>query len=154
MTRTVGYGHLPYFQGPVYQRGHGLGSFFGGLFRAALPLLKQGAKTLGKQALQTGLQVAGDVIENKRPIKESFRSRLREAGSTLRSKAENKVAKIISGSGKRKRTQKKKTLVSRKKPKLDAVIKMGPPLAPPQLRKQKRARRTSDIFDHVVSKSR
>jgi len=33
---------IPYFAGPVYQRGHGLGGLFQGLFRFAIPLIKQG----------------------------------------------------------------------------------------------------------------
>ena len=59
---------IPYFAGPVYQRGHGIGSLFRGLFRFAMPFLKQAAKTVGRQALQTGIQVAGDMLEN-RPLK-------------------------------------------------------------------------------------
>jgi hypothetical protein len=41
----AGKGYLV-FAGRRYQRGHGLGSIFGGLFKAAMPLLKKGAKTL------------------------------------------------------------------------------------------------------------
>jgi hypothetical protein len=44
---------------------HGLGSIFGGLFKAALPLLKKGAKTLGREALKTGLSTAGDVVQGR-----------------------------------------------------------------------------------------
>ena len=33
-------GALPYFAGAQYQRGHGLGSLFGGLLRSAMPLIK------------------------------------------------------------------------------------------------------------------
>jgi hypothetical protein len=45
------------FAGRRYQRGHGLGSIFGGLFKAAMPLLKKGAKTLEREALKTGLNM-------------------------------------------------------------------------------------------------
>jgi hypothetical protein len=38
--------------GRRYQRGHGLGSIFGGLFKAAMPLMKKGAKTLERQAFK------------------------------------------------------------------------------------------------------
>jgi hypothetical protein len=34
------------FAGRRYQRGHGLGSIFGGLFKAAMPLLEKGTKTV------------------------------------------------------------------------------------------------------------
>ena len=100
---------IPYFAGPAYQRGHGIGSLFRGLFRFAMPLLKQGAKAVGRQALQTGIQVAGDMLEN-RPIKESLRTRVREAGSSLRIKAENKVNQLLNGSG-RRRARKRNALV-------------------------------------------
>jgi hypothetical protein len=55
----------PVFAGRRYQRGHGLGSIFGGLFKAAMPLLKKGAKTLGREALKTGLNIAGDVYKEE-----------------------------------------------------------------------------------------
>jgi hypothetical protein len=42
----------PVFAGRRYLRGHGLGSIFGGLFKAAMTLLKKGAKTLGREALK------------------------------------------------------------------------------------------------------
>ena len=51
----------PVFAGR-YQRGHGLGSIFGGLFKAAITLLKKGAKTLGHEVLKTGLNIAGYVV--------------------------------------------------------------------------------------------
>jgi hypothetical protein len=44
---------------------HGLGSIFGGLFKAAMPLLKKGAKTLEREALKTGLNIAGDVVQGR-----------------------------------------------------------------------------------------
>jgi hypothetical protein len=37
------------FTGRRYQRRHRLGSIFGGLIKAAMPLLKKGAKTLGRE---------------------------------------------------------------------------------------------------------
>jgi hypothetical protein len=43
------------YVGTRYQRGHGLGSIFGSLFKSAVLLLKRGAKTLGREALKTGL---------------------------------------------------------------------------------------------------
>ena len=55
--------NLPAFHGAQFQRGYGLGSIFKGLFRWAMPHLQQGAKVLGKKALQTGIQVAQDVLK-------------------------------------------------------------------------------------------
>ena len=56
-------GSLPAFHGARFQWGYGLGSIFRGLFRWAMPHLQQGAKGIGKKALQTGVNVAQDVLE-------------------------------------------------------------------------------------------
>ena len=64
----------PVFAGRRYQRGHGLGSIFGGLFKAAMPLLKKGAKTLGREALKTGLNIVG-YVEQGRNIEKAAKSR-------------------------------------------------------------------------------
>jgi hypothetical protein len=50
----------PVFAERRYQRGHGLGSIFGGLFKAAMPLLKKGAKTLEREVLKTGLNIGAN----------------------------------------------------------------------------------------------
>ena len=58
-------GALPYFAGAQYQRGHGLGSLFGGLLRSAMPLIKRGAVALGRGALKTGVRIADDVMSGQ-----------------------------------------------------------------------------------------
>ena len=69
-------GNLPASHGSRFEQGYGLGSIFKGLFRWAMPHLQQGAKVIGKQALQTGVQVAQDVLEgNKVNIALAKRSR-------------------------------------------------------------------------------
>ena len=78
------------FSGRRYQRGHGLGSILGGLFKAAMPLLKKGAKTLEREALKTGLNIAGDVVQG-RNIKQAAKSRLKSTGENLLQKAINTV---------------------------------------------------------------
>jgi hypothetical protein len=80
----------PVFAGRRYQRGHGLGSIFGGLFKAAMPLLKKGAKTLGREVLKTGLDIAGDVVQG-RNIKQAAQSRLKSTGQNLFQKAMDTV---------------------------------------------------------------
>jgi len=120
---------IPYFAGPVYQRGHGIGSLFRGLFRFAMPFIKQGAKAVGRQALQTGMQVAGDMLEN-RPVKESIKARVHEAGSALKTKAANKMTQLLTGSG-RRRARKRR-----------APGRVGPPR---KISKRRRTK-TRDIF--------
>ena len=70
------------FQGAAIQRGYGLGGILGGLFRAATPLLKQGAKVVGRRVLRTGLDIAGDALSG-RNIKHSAKRRLTQAGKEL-----------------------------------------------------------------------
>jgi len=94
--RQVG-GELPVFRGAKYQRGHGLGSVIGGLFRRVVlpflqrsakdivPFLKQNRKTILTNALKTGMEVADDVLEGKN-LKEAAKKRVlsgikRTAGS-------------------------------------------------------------------------
>ena len=72
----------PVFAGRRYQRGHGLGSIFGGLFKAAMPLLKKGAKILEREALKTGLTIAGEVVQG-RNIKRAAKSRLKSTEEKL-----------------------------------------------------------------------
>ncbi len=63
-TQQVGNG-LPVFSGPRNQRGYGLGGILGGLFRSAMPLLKKGVSSLGREALSTGVSIAKDALEGK-----------------------------------------------------------------------------------------
>lgn len=56
-------GNLPAFHGAGFQRGYGLGSIFKGLFRWAMSQLQWGGKVIGKKALQTGVNVAQDVLD-------------------------------------------------------------------------------------------
>ena len=76
----------PVFSGRRYQREHGLGSIFGGLFKAAMSLLKKGAKTLGREALKSGLNIAENVVQG-RNIKQAAQSRLKSTGQNLLQKA-------------------------------------------------------------------
>lgn len=94
------------YKGAPYQRGHGIGSFLGGLFRSVLPLLSSGAKVIGKEALNAGVGLLSDMV-SARPMEDSIKSRLKEASSNLKRKADNKIERLnMSGSGyitKRKR---------------------------------------------------
>ena len=65
---------------------YGLGSIFGGLFKAAVPLLKKGAKTLGREALKTGLNITKDVVAGKN-LKQAVKSILKSTEQSLLQKA-------------------------------------------------------------------
>jgi len=71
-------GHgISVFQGSRGHRGHGIGSTLAGLFRSAVPMLKRGLAAFGKQALATGLQVAGDMADGH-SFSDSAKLRTRE----------------------------------------------------------------------------
>ena len=80
-ARQVG-GALPYFTGARVQRGHGFGSLFSGLLRTVAPLIKRGAVALGKRAVATGAQIAGDVVAGKN-VKKAAKRRATAAGINL-----------------------------------------------------------------------
>ena len=80
-ARQVG-GALPYFTGARVQRGHGFGSLFSGLLRSVAPLIRRVAVALGKRALTTGAQIAGDVVAGKN-IKKAAKQRATAAGRHL-----------------------------------------------------------------------
>ena len=74
--------------GPIYsvpafvQRGHGLGSLLGGLFRSIRPLffsgLRTAGKALGRVALRTGGKILTDIAEtHKRELRKLFQNMCR-----------------------------------------------------------------------------
>jgi len=85
----VGSGWSPY-SGAVYQRGHGVGGILAGIGKAVFPLLKTGAKTVGKQLLQSGARFVGDVVSGQN-VKKAAKKRTREAGTKLLNLMQNKV---------------------------------------------------------------
>ena len=81
---------LPVFRGNIVQRGHGLGSMFKGLLKTVVPLVNSGAKSLGKQALSTGLDITRDVLSGQN-FKDAAQQRLRETGTETLRKVQNKM---------------------------------------------------------------
>lgn len=87
------------YKGVPYQRGHGIGNFLGGLFRSVLPLLSNGAKAIGKEALSAGVGLLSDMTR-ARPMDESIKSRLKEISSNLKRRADQKIDKLnMTGTG-------------------------------------------------------
>ena len=74
--------HGQYFSGAVFQRGYGLGNIFASLEKAILPLVKSGAKAIGKQVLKSGIAFASDVLARKN-VKQAAIQCTKQAGSTL-----------------------------------------------------------------------
>jgi hypothetical protein len=104
------------FQGVRYQRGSG---FFGRLLSSAVyPLLR----FLGKQALNTGINIASDVIEDKQDFKQSLKNRFKETGDMALKAGLDRARRFQQeGSGRKRRRSKSikrkttKTKNSRKK---------------------------------------
>ena len=78
---------MPYFAGTRYQRGHGLGSIFGNIFRGLKSIFPSVLRKVGRHALATGVNIANDVLEGKK-LKEAamshgLRSLKTEAGKVV-----------------------------------------------------------------------
>ena len=66
-------GEMPVFSGRRHQRGHGIGSLLGGVFRRfVVPFVRDNAKKVGLNLLKTGASIASDAISG-RSIKESVK---------------------------------------------------------------------------------
>ena len=61
----IGSGKYPIYRAPVLQKGYGIGNLFKSMARTVMPALKEGMKTLGKTALQTGMDVMQDVASGE-----------------------------------------------------------------------------------------
>jgi hypothetical protein len=77
-----GHGHIPVFEGKIRQEGYGIGNILGGLFRSAMPLLKNIGKKVGSQLLQGGKDVLEDVLAGEN-IKSSLKKRAMERAKKL-----------------------------------------------------------------------
>jgi len=104
-ARQVGHG-ISGFQGMPYQRGSGLGSFFGRLFRSILPVAKRVGKsalmTIGREAVDMGSNVLNDLTEG-RNFKQTLQDHGKKAGQNLVKKAVSKITNQSGGRiGKRK----------------------------------------------------
>ena len=86
------------YVGAPYQQGSGIGSFLGGVYRYVIPFLKSSAKTVGKEALSTGLNIVSDIASCKEP-QDAVRSRLRESIRNLKRKADDKFERCMNGEG-------------------------------------------------------
>jgi len=93
-------GNFHVFHGGRFQKGYGLGSFFKSLARSAIPLIQRGAKTIGKTALSTGMNIARDVMAGDN-LSTSAKSQLKAAAGQLKRKA---LSQIGSGGKRRKKT--------------------------------------------------
>ncbi|OXU32259.1 hypothetical protein TSAR_008080 [Trichomalopsis sarcophagae] len=85
-----------------YQTGAGMGSYFKGLFRGALPLVKRGAKFFNKEADLKSTKIMDGVVNETRPLRREKRvkrevlsKRVCESGDNLKRKAEQIMNTIM-----------------------------------------------------------
>ena len=86
---------------PYLQRGHGIGIFFGSLFRWVKPVLWKGARACGRETLRTGGKILSDIAENKSPEV--------SAGDIISRHVTESTQNLISKLGGRGRKRAKKT---------------------------------------------
>ncbi len=60
-----------------------LGGLFKGLFRTLAPVLKSAGKSVARQALKTGLEVADDVVSGNSNLADSMEARGRKNAAIL-----------------------------------------------------------------------
>jgi hypothetical protein len=137
-AQALGRGVGGTFKSIRLQKGNGIGSFLGGLFRKVLPYIKNGASALGNELLNTGVSLLRDHLKGADP-RTSIKDRVKSAGTNLGDKASAKLQSMlglgyidthdVNGIHSPASNRKRKTL------------------RPPKLAKVKRLRRKKDIFD-------
>lgn len=73
--------NIPVFRGSFHQKGYGLGST---IFKNVLPFLKKGLATVGKRALNVGVNALSDMAENNTSAKDAFKNQLHHEYQTLK----------------------------------------------------------------------
>lgn len=100
-----------FFAGRNRLRGHGWGSTFANWLRTnVVPLLKTGAKYLGKQLISGTSAAATDILEGTKPS-DAFKTRIKEVGKDVFTTAKKK----LTGRGKKRKVKRGKKKGKRKK---------------------------------------
>lgn len=105
----AGGGGMNFYAGSSHQKGYGIGSWLGGLFRTVLPLLRSGASAVGREAARAGSHVLADVASGDN-FSESFKNHAKQAVTNLKRKA----ASEMSGNGIKRRRVTKKAQTTRR----------------------------------------
>ena len=110
-------GNIAGYRGARMQRGYGIGCIFKSLARYAIPLFKQGAKVVGKRALQAATEIGQDVLQGKN-VRESVET---QGGKVVKDFAEQGARTLLrqTGHGRKRRRSQCSNLSSVKKRKLE-----------------------------------
>ncbi len=147
----AGTGNSAFYSGPIYQRGSGscqrgagIGSFLGGLFRRILPILKKGTTALGREVIKGGSDFLSDISNNVDP-KKALKTRSREVVT-------NALRNVMRGDGyKRRNTASKRQLSSAPQQsniKRRKITKKKVTPRKPTNKKKQIKKRTKDIFSN------
>ena len=110
-------GNITGYRGARFQRGYGIGGIFKSLARYAIPLFLQGAKVVGKRALQAATEVGQDVLRGKN-VRVSAKT---HGGEVVKDFAEKGARPLLrqTGHGSKRRRSQCSNLSSVKKQKLE-----------------------------------
>lgn len=152
MKKGSGFGGV--YTSGLYQKGHGIGSFLGGLFRCVFPLLKSGSSALGSELLKSGANIFSDISKNE-PVELSIKKRGKETINNLSKLVGDKMF----GSGYKARTAVKRphsSVSSRsgqnaKKPKVNKKTKKAPSKKKSKPVKKANSRNKNQLFEDIFS---
>lgn len=99
-------GNIPVFRGSTVQTGSGIGGIFSRLMKGVVPMLKEGAKIAGKELINSGVNIANDMINGK-SFADSTKVNLKSGGKQLLRNLKNAYNSPKRGVTKRKQIKKK-----------------------------------------------
>lgn len=147
--RQAGSGFGGVYTSGLYQKGHGVGSFLGGLFRCVFPLLKSGSSALGTELLKSGVNIISDISKNE-PVETTIKKRGKETINNLSKLVGDKMFgsgyKLTSTRKRRHSVTDRHSNKSVKKPKLNKKGKKSSKKKSTAAKKS-RPRVKSEIFD-------
>lgn len=134
----------------LYQKGHGIGSFLGGLFRCVFPLLKSGSSAVGTELLKSGANIISDISRNE-PVERAIKSRGKEAINNLSKLVGDKMfgsGYKTGGAVKRSHSvASSRSVKTTKKAKTNKKAKKQPQKNKRKPVKKTKSRKKSEIFD-------
>lgn len=134
----------------LYQKGHGIGSFLGGLFRCVFPLLKSGSSALGTELLKSGANIISDISRNE-PMETVIKKRGKETINNLSKLVGDKMFgsgyKVSTAVKRAHSVNSKRSVSTAKKPKTNKKTKKSPPKNKRKSTKKTKPRKKSEIFD-------
>lgn len=101
-----------YYEGLPLQRGYGIGSIFGSLFRFLLPIAKSVGKEIGREGISLGSRLLGDIAQGQN-VKESL---VRESKDSLKTLVKKANDRLQTGQGKRRIVGRAVIMHKRRKP--------------------------------------